>query len=219
MSTNNCLVLLFRWATRYDEGNDTVKDRIIQFAALKLRAGRNWLGDGLDNTEKLACLAQRLPIEFHSVTYASKEIELKLVEGHMRILLRVDAGFESLTTVSASEPLLSEAAYWMMNTDTTFNAAEMLKSCLDGYAIHKGDRGELLVMLLFILARDRAIGHPDDYGRPVSRRRWCSVPNFMNALFKFKRDPLQGLFTQSKIFFNHWVKVHQYAIVNVEYLA
>ena len=107
----------------------------------------------------------------YSVTYASKEIELKLVEGHMRILLPVDAGFESLTTVSASEPLLSEAAYWMMNTDTTFNAAEMLKSCLDGYAIHKGDRGELLVMLLFILARDRAIGHPDNYGRPVSRRR------------------------------------------------
>ena len=137
----------------------------------------------------------------------------------MRILLRLDAGFESLTTVSASEPLLSEAAYWIMNTDTTFNAAETLKSCLDGYAIHKGDRGGLLVMLLFILARDRAIGHPDDYGRPVSRRRWCSVPNFMNALFKFQHDPLQALFTRSKIFFNHWVKVHQHAIVNVEYLA
>jgi hypothetical protein len=67
---------------------------------------------------------------------------------------------ESLTIVSASDPLLSEAAYWMMDSDATFKAAETLKSCLDGYAIHKGDHGELLVMLLFTLARDRAIGHP-----------------------------------------------------------
>jgi hypothetical protein len=97
--------------------------------------------------------------------------EIELVEGHMRILLQLDAGFERLTTVSASEPLLSEAAYWMMETDTMFRAAETLKSCLDLYDIQKGDRGELLVMLLFTLARDRAIGHPDEYSRPGSGRR------------------------------------------------
>ena len=85
----------------------------------------------------------------------------------MRILLRLDAGFESLLTVSASEPLLSEVAYWMMYPDTKFKAAETLKSCLDGYDIHKGDRGELLVMLLFTLARDCAVGYPSDYGRTV----------------------------------------------------
>jgi hypothetical protein len=95
---------------------------------------------------------------------------------------------------------------------------------LDGYAIHKGDRGELLVMLLFTLARDRAIGHPNEYGQPDSGRRWRSVPDFMNALFEFKRHSrsdasLKDLFANSKIFFNHWVKVHQYAIVNVQYLA
>ena len=140
---------------------------MIQFAALKLRAGKTYTpGDPLSDTEKLACLAQRLPIEFHSVTYASKRAELQLVEGHMRILLRLDA--ESLATVSASEPLLSEAADWMMDLDTTFKAAETLKSCLDSYDIYKGNHGELLVMLLFILARDRAIGHPDRYGRPYS---------------------------------------------------
>ena len=225
MSTNNQLVIPFRWATRYDKGNKRIKSEIIQFAALKLRAGKlHTPGDTLSDAVKLTCLAQRLPIEFHSVTYASKVQELELVEGHMRILLRPDAGFESLTTVSASEPLLSEAAYWMMDPDATFKAAETLESCLEGYAIHKGDRGELLVMLLFILARDRAIGHPDNYGRPGSGRRWCSVPKFMNALFKFKRHPsyddsLKALFANSKIFFNHWVKIHQHAIVDVQYLA
>ncbi|KAK2463741.1 hypothetical protein APHAL10511_004234 [Amanita phalloides] len=212
------------WATRYEKGDDAIKSEIIQFAALKLRAGRTWPGNPLNKIEKLACLAQRLPIEFHSITYASKKNELELVEGHMRILLGLDAGFESLTTVSASEPLLSEAAYWMMAPDTRFKAAETLKGCLDGYSIHKGDRGELLVMLLFTLARDRAIGHPNMYGQPDSGERWCLVPNFMHALFKFKfpppSDTLQkNLFDESKIFFNHWVKVHQEQIVNVKYLA
>ncbi|KAF8347959.1 hypothetical protein F5887DRAFT_672674 [Amanita rubescens] len=213
------------WATRCDNGNDTVRSGIIQFAAQKLCAGRIYKhGESLSTAVQLACLAQRLPIEFHSVTYASKASELQLVEGHMRILLQLDAGLESLTTVSVSEPLLSEAAYWMMNPDTTFKAAEALKSCLDGYAIHKGDRGELLVMLLFTLARDRAIGDPNSVGQPISGRRWCSVPRFMKKLFKFRRHPssnasLKDLFANSKIFFNHWVKVHQYAIVNVRYLA
>ena len=139
----------------------------------------------------------------------------------MRILLRLDAGFESLATVSASEPLLSEAAYWMMYPDRTFKAAETLQSCLEGYSIHKGDRGELLVMLLFTLARDRAIGDPDEFGRPRSKRRWCSVPDFMKALFKSNpySDASLGHLANSKIFFNHWVKVHQYAMVNVKYLA
>ncbi|KIL64218.1 hypothetical protein M378DRAFT_628828 [Amanita muscaria Koide BX008] len=213
------------WATRYEEGNATIKSEIVQFAAVKLCARKNYrLGDALNHIEKLACLAQRLPIEFHSVTYASKLKELELVERHMRILLRLDAGFESLTTVSASEPLLSEAAYLMMNPDTKFKAAEMLTSCLDGYVIHKGDRGELLVMLLFTLARDRAVGQPDGYGLPDSGQRWCSVLKFMNALFEFERHPpggasLKASFAKSKIFFNHWVKVHQYTVVDVQYLA
>ncbi|KAM6499175.1 hypothetical protein JOM56_004683 [Amanita muscaria] len=213
------------WATRYEEGNATIKSEIVQFAAVKLCAGKDYRpGDALSDVEKLACLAQRLPIEFHSVTYASKLNELELVEGHMRILLRLDAGFESLTTVSASEPLLSEAAYLMMNSDTKCKAAEMLTSCLNGYSIHKGDRGELLVMLLFTLARDRAVGQPDEYGRPDSGQRWCSVPKFMNALFEFERHPpggasLEASFAKSKIFFNHWVKVHQYTVVDVQYLA
>jgi hypothetical protein len=45
----------------------------------------------------------------------------------------------------------------------------------------------------------------------------------MNALFKFERHPSSDAslktFANSTIFFNHWVKVHQYAIVNVQYLA
>ena len=106
----------------------------------------------------------------------------------------------------------------MMDPDTMFKAADTLTNCLNSYAIHKGDRGELL---LFILARDRAIGHSNGYGKPNSGRRWCSVPGFMNALFKLiprSDTSLKTLFANSKNFFNHWVKA-QYAMVNVQYLA
>jgi hypothetical protein len=68
----------------------------------------------LTDHQRLACLAQRLPIEFNPTTYVDQSHEMKQVEGHLRVCLKVDAGFESMTTVSASEPLLSEAAYWVM---------------------------------------------------------------------------------------------------------
>ena len=82
---------------------------------MKLLGGQEYTaGFTFDEDQKLACLAQRLPIEFNSTTYAAKSLEMKQVEGHLRVCLKVDAGFETMTTVSASEPLLSEAAYWMM---------------------------------------------------------------------------------------------------------
>ena len=105
-----------------------------------------------------------------------------------------------------------------MYPDTTFKAAETLQSCLDNYTIHKGDHGELLIMLLFTLAHDCAVGHPKEYGQPD--QWWCSVPGFMKALFKFKcHNASLKAFANSKFFFNHWIKVHQYAMVNVQYLV
>ena len=65
----------------------------------------------LTQDQMLACLSQRLPIQFNSTTYISQTAERKQVEGHMRVCLKIDAAFESMETVSSSEPLLSEAAY------------------------------------------------------------------------------------------------------------
>jgi hypothetical protein len=55
-----------------------------------------------------------LPIEFNSTNYLSQEKEREQVEGHMRVCLKIDAAFETMTTTSSSEPILSEAAYFVM---------------------------------------------------------------------------------------------------------
>jgi len=69
----------------------------------------------------------------------------------MGVCLKTDAAFESMITVSASEPLLSEAAYSIM-AQPSFNVPKAMKSVLEGFSINKGDRGEFLVIL--IVARD-----------------------------------------------------------------
>jgi hypothetical protein len=71
------------------------------FAAAKLiNANPNTQELTLD--QAMACLFQRLPIEFNSTTDISRATQRKQVEGHMRVCLKIDAGFESMETVSAS---------------------------------------------------------------------------------------------------------------------
>jgi hypothetical protein len=79
--------------------------------------------------------------------YLSQEKERAQVEGHMRVCLKIDSAFETMTTMSSSEPILSEAAYFVMQRGS-FNVPKALK---EGFSISKGDRGELLVLLPLIL--------------------------------------------------------------------
>ncbi|KAH7921876.1 hypothetical protein BV22DRAFT_1131921 [Leucogyrophana mollusca] len=174
------------FGSRYDYGEEEIKSTIVEFAAAKLLGGHEYTGaTNLTNSQKLACLSQRLPIEFISTTYAHYAEEMKQVEGHMRVCLRVSPRFESMMTVSPSEPLLSEAAYWVMQ-NKHFDPPRTLQTVLEGFSIHKGDRGELLVMLLLTLARDAAVGPPVDRGKPV--QRWTTVPDFFSNLFSARTE-------------------------------
>src|SRR5277367_1477839 len=96
-----------RFGSRYDAGDRSVREDIIKFAAGKLLNADPSIQD-FSTHQQLACLSKRLPIEFNSTTWISQENEKKQVEGHR---LEVDQSFESMVTVSASEPLLSEGAY------------------------------------------------------------------------------------------------------------
>jgi hypothetical protein len=211
---------------------------MIQFAAMKLLGGRQYLKEAndLSNAQKLACLSQRLPIEFSSCTYSEQAEEMEQVEGHMRICLKVDSGFESMQTVSPSEPLLSEASYLIM-ANPSFDAPNALAKLLTGYAINKGDRGELLVMLVATLARDSGVGPPAPDGRPTKSRS-LSVLSYFRALFKpgltakhidvlkmhgYVVSPhkvertvktFQDEFKNALVYCNHWVKVHQHSLLN-----
>src|SRR5277367_2829174 len=153
-----------RFGSRYDAGDRSIREDIIKFAAGKLLNADPSIQD-FSTHQQFACLSQRLPIEFNSTTWISRQNEQKQVEGHLRICLKIDQNFESMVTVSASEPLLSEGAYFIMQSPS-FDAPKAMKSVLDGLSVHKGDRGELLALLLLILARDNAIGPADQDGRP-----------------------------------------------------
>ncbi len=72
----------------------------------------------------LACLSQRLPIEFNSTNHLSQEKGRKQVEGRMRVCLKIDAAFETMTTTSSSEPILSEGGWWQIESPYIFRATE-----------------------------------------------------------------------------------------------
>lgn len=220
-----------RFATRYLEGSEAVKREIVQFATAKL-LNADYITETLSNDQALACLSQRLPIEFNSTNYLSQEKEREQVEGHMRVCLKFDAAFETMTTTSSSEPILSEAAYFVMQRGS-LNAPKALKSVMEGFAISKGDRGEFLVLLLVILARDATVGPPDELGRPIKGKRWFALTDFLYGQVFRKQDGSSRLvdaksnralhtllkdFPNSRLRFSHFVKVHEYRAIDMDSL-
>jgi hypothetical protein len=222
-----------RWATRYDRGNTTIQANIILFAASKLLGGgiNPWGPDAklkLELPQRLGCLAQRLPIEFLSVSYSSNLADPQTVQvwSHMRVVIRVDGNLETLVTLCPSEPILSEAAYWLMSSEL-FKPADALKGILGGFSVDSGDHGELLAMLLFILARDRAVGPADSFGSPKNGARSCSVNTFLSSLFvesawktaiKDRESAVKELSGDSKLYFSHFIKIHQFKLLDVKYI-
>jgi hypothetical protein len=218
---------------------------MIEFAALKLLGGTSYNDEMiLTDAMKLACLAQRLPIEFNSCTYTQQVKEMEQIEGHMRVCLKIDPGFESMQTVSASEPLLSEAAYVVMSNEN-FDAPNAFKMVLQGYSINKGDRGELLTLFILTLARDAAVGPP--VNRWQAKQRWNSIPQLLGNLFRHPTSPstphfkhidvlkmngttispngisaykhsIQKEFANSAVYVTHWIKVHEHRLLTAEYL-
>ncbi|KAH7907099.1 hypothetical protein BJ138DRAFT_1182650 [Hygrophoropsis aurantiaca] len=235
------------FGARYDN-IDGLPDDTIRFAATKLLADVEFLPGQtkVDDDGELACLARRLPLEFLSNTYALQK-ELRQMGGHMRLCLEMDLSSKRLTTISSSEPLLSEAAYWIMQVHD-FDAPGTLLRLLDSSSVHRGDRGELVVMMILILARDCTVGPPSINGQPA--HRWTMVPRFFECLFhpppstdsasdRHKHDDIQTTlgqtlsereavtcdipfseqFKDTRIYFNHFIKVHQQSFLDLPLLA
>ncbi|KAF9218832.1 hypothetical protein BS17DRAFT_761849 [Gyrodon lividus] len=232
------------WGTRYEAGMQQIKDEIVSFAASKLLGGQDYKSEKeIESSSKLACLARRLPIEFLP-TYKSLADDMNQVENHMRFILQVDENMENLVTVSPSEPILSEAAYWIMQ-NPQFNPPVALMEVLHKFSVCKGDRGELLVLLLFTMARDAAVGPADLLGRPIGGARTCLLTRLLHSLFyppalsnggdhvDVLKSPghhveptrtvqfnelLETVFANSVVYFNHFIKIHQYKLVHINFL-
>ncbi|RDB23991.1 hypothetical protein Hypma_008682 [Hypsizygus marmoreus] len=199
---------------------------------IKTPNGSNdWKTPLKDLDKKLACISRRLPVDFYSVTSTARKAEERQVEGHMRVCLRIENDGEGLTTVSPSEPLLSEAAARLAR-ESMISSCELLKEILDGFSVNKGDRGEFICMQLLLDARDTAV-YGDQYVIESNTPLVFTVSDFFKALFvqdicnhlpsrataSDMGKPFKDVFANSKMNFNHFIKVHQYAAIQSPYLV
>lgn len=194
----------------------------------------------------LACLAVRLGVDFQATEWALRAKEREQVERHMRLCLSASPGFEHMVTVAPSEPLLAEAAMTVM-TNAKMRTAAVLLEHIDGSFISAGEHGELIVAMLLLLARDTVtalqsfpivpeISIPKPILAHDGYKRIISLCSFLTALFKKdardilshkptdyrtleeKNVSLEECFKDTYIWFNHAIKVHDFSVVNREFL-
>jgi hypothetical protein len=203
-----------------------MRSTIVSFAREKLIGSK----DLLDDRSELACLAVRIPVQFDPKSVIGAEISGGLVENHMRLCLDVDLNTSVMTTLSPSEPLLAEAARDAMSFNPGFVAVRTLVSHLESSGLDKGNRGELLAMLLLILAYDDAARKKNNGGRVVSLIDFlkalipaASIPSVLDARPYYRRTDsddvaLKDSFSEARIWFNHFVKVHENGVLTRKYL-
>ena len=213
-----------RWGTRYDHGNDEVRQILLDFAIQKLLCGR-LTTEPLSNAQMYAVLSQRLALDINTPQYLfNSESPLDAMQtmheqiaNHMRVCVAVGAGIESLRGVASSEPILSEAASRVMLSEK-FCLHRALSLVLTGFSINQGDRGELLVAAFFAWARDQAIRE--------KLPRFCSyfsVQELFSSLFSDStfqsilgslpslshtdtERPFRDVFANANMHFNHMIK-------------
>ncbi|VDC03205.1 unnamed protein product [Peniophora sp. CBMAI 1063] len=178
-------------------------------------------------SRQIACLAQRLPIEFSSNGHVSLGLQLEQVEHHLRVWLSIQDDPLSLVTLNPSEPILSEAASEVMryNSGDIF-APRILSQLLSDFSISVGDRGELVGMLLLTLARDAAVqsAHQSPYQDFIPVLAFLEhlfhIPATANPLIEdiFEAKPsvymtdtdkdesLRSTFADVSLHFNHFIK-------------
>jgi hypothetical protein len=234
---------ILRWGSLYDHGTDVLHNELLHFAVQKLLCASNVTKDTkLNNSQIYATLSQRLALDVNSTQYPGApqgplEIMHTLheqVANHMRVCVAVGNGIETLYAVASSEPILSEAASYVMRL-TNLSMANALKLVLSGFGISQGDRGELLVAALFTCARDLLFKT-----LPITPMvQLCpsfSVVNLFSTLFqesafntisksmpslcrpKAAELPFEQAFKNTSMHFNHFIKPQDRAVISRGYL-
>lgn len=194
----------------------------------------------LTEAQKYAVLSQRLALNINTTQYLTSDpVHLmqslhEQVANHMRVCAGVGNGIETLYAVASSEPILSEAASFVMRT-TPFSMPSALAHVLSGFSISQGDRGELLVAALFTCARDLAvhskslppIGQLCHYfsveqlfSSLFSESQFSSIKKYMPSLYHSEttRVPFGEAFRDSFMHFNHFIKPQEQRLLSRGYL-
>jgi hypothetical protein len=234
-------LIFSRWGTRYDYGKDYVRHSLLDFAIQKLLCGKLEPGH-LKDPQVYAVLSQRLALDANTPQYffnaadplKAMQAMHEQVANHMRVCVSVGDGIESLRAVASSEPILSEAASYVMLYGG-FRLPRALSMVLTGYCIGQGDRGELLATSFFTWARDQVM-----FTKPIRpRERLCyhfSVKELFSRLFSDStfasmlgdlpslchstamQRPFGEVFGKAMMHFNHVIKPQEQKILARPYL-
>ncbi|KIL63618.1 hypothetical protein M378DRAFT_24971 [Amanita muscaria Koide BX008] len=220
------------FGSRYINGDTKIQDSIVYYAGEKLLGGVAFPHDkkkALSKDAKLACMAVRLALEFNATTLASQNREMTQVEKHMRVCLVMNPGFETAVTTAPSEPLLAQAAYLLMQDRNDFDLPRTLLEELQKLGLNKVDRGELICLVLLLIARDVAVQEKGSaaigvlfFMEKLLASRWSSMvfdskPARCRTSAK-DQLPFSEVFAKSKIYFNHFVKVHDFKVIHRAFL-
>jgi len=176
----------------------------------------------------LACLSVRFALEFDLSCPSTRSVQATQVERHMRICLAASPGLDCLLTVAGSEPFLAKAAEELIKLSEQ-SPAELLKQHKELNCIDRGQRGELVALLLLMQARDIA-------SEKASSRGWVYLGDFMKALLSqgVHQAVFSGLparfcpedkdlsfgarFNDAKIWFNHVIKIEDGDMIHIRHL-
>ena len=162
-------------------------------------------------------------------------MEQDQIMNHMRVVVAIGDGIETIRGVASSEPLLSEAAFLRMSDRSSFKLADALTTVLKGFSIDAGDRAELLVFAFFTWARDATVlNKPEVF--PGQLSRYFSVTELFTLLFSKdtfnsmsqnmpslrheELDPqtFAKVFCDTYMHFNHVIKPQEQKVLSRLYL-
>ncbi|KAF8512030.1 hypothetical protein BU17DRAFT_69392 [Hysterangium stoloniferum] len=228
------------WSTRYQVGGDGVRKTAITFAIEKLLC-RSWQpGMKLRVEEQFAVMSRRLALDFNTTALSGADRreadanEMVQVEKYMRVCLGVKAGFESVVTVAASEPMLTEAAATVMQ-HSNFKSCQALRQILEWPGMSKGDRGEVITCNITIDTLDRLMFQTK---RLESESLIVPVTSYFEALFaqgiynERIKDRVPSMlntmshnksfaetFKDSRIYVTHFIKIYDSRVLSIEFLG
>lgn len=188
-------------------------------------------GDKLKSAGILACLSVCFALEFDLSCLSTRLVQATQVEWHLWICLVASPGLDSLLTVSGSEPFLAKAAEEILALSKK-SATELLSHHKELNCIDHGQCGELVALLLLMQAHNMATKKD----KASSDRGWVYVGDFMKALLSQCEDQalftalpahycldkkdksFETMFNDSKIWFNHIIKIEDGNMLHVSEL-
>jgi hypothetical protein len=119
---------------------------------------KNWTNEELarDRDSTFAAMSTRILIDVEPRRQAGRALESALVHSHLRTVYSVPEHREYMRTGTPSEPILAEAAA-VLQHELGIPPLTFLQYILENNLVGKGERGELVVRTLLVMAMDSAI--------------------------------------------------------------